>query len=403
MKKILLVMPYGSVGGMERLALNFYNQYKLDGYEVKAVKIIQLQSDIIHFGTDEIALSTIDFNEMSFLKRFWFYIKIPFILRKIIKQNQITHSIAFGDMANVFSSLTFTNEFKIASIHALKSVEFISKSFLNSVFKKAFQTSYRYFDKVVCISEAIKADLVEKCNYKFPENLQVIYNPHNVKQIEALTQEVLDSAFEEELFSKKVVLFLGRLSLQKAPWHLIKAFSLLPNNDHSIKLVLIGDGDQHITNALELLVDKLNIKENVVFLGRKSNPYKYLKKASVLALSSYYEGTPNVIVEAIATETPIVSSNCTDGIIELMSVKQHDSIEKFIITESGIITPNFFKGSLLFPVNQEIIYEEHVFAKALTEVLNIDTYRKKLIQNKEKLLKKFDLNIVSKQYLSKIK
>jgi len=83
MRKILLIMPYGSVGGMERLALNFYNQYREDGYEVKAVKIIQLQSDIIHFGTDEIALSTIDFNQMSFLRRFWFYIKIPFILRKL--------------------------------------------------------------------------------------------------------------------------------------------------------------------------------------------------------------------------------------------------------------------------------------------------------------------------------
>ena len=43
-------MPYGGVGGMERLALNFYNQYKSQGYTVKAIKIIQLDSDIIHFG-----------------------------------------------------------------------------------------------------------------------------------------------------------------------------------------------------------------------------------------------------------------------------------------------------------------------------------------------------------------
>jgi len=150
----------------------------------------------------------------------------------------------------------------------------------------------------------------------------VIYNPHNIKQIELLTQEVLDSPSEEALFSKKVVLFLGRLSLQKAPWHLIKAFSLLQNDEDSIQLVFIGDGDQHMTDYLDQLIEKLQITKNVVFLGRKSNPYKYLKKATVLALSSYYEGTPNVIVEAIATETPIVSSNCTGGIVELMSVNQ---------------------------------------------------------------------------------
>ena len=108
MKSILLIMPYGSVGGMERLAINFYNYYKNNGYTVKAIKIIKLESDIINFGDDELFLSNIDFFEMSFAKRFLFYLKIPFMIRKIIKQNKTSHSIAFGDMANIFSSLTFS-------------------------------------------------------------------------------------------------------------------------------------------------------------------------------------------------------------------------------------------------------------------------------------------------------
>lgn len=285
MKNILLFMPYGSVGGMERLALNFYHQYRKEGFEVKAVKIIQLESDIIHFGADEIALSTIDFNEMSFLERFWFYVKIPFLLRKIITQNEITHSIAFGDMANVFSSLTFTKEFKIASIHALKSVEFVSKSFLNSVFEMAFKTSYRVFDKVVCISQAIEDDLIKRCGYRF-QNLEVIYNPHDVERIAEMSILPLDSEFEKELFQKKVILFLGRLSEQKAPWHLIKSFSLLKEPD--VVLVFIGDGGASITGLLHELIDDLGISDSVFFLGRKSNPYHYLKQASVLALTSYY-------------------------------------------------------------------------------------------------------------------
>jgi hypothetical protein len=129
MKNILLIMPYGSVGGMERLALNFYTHYKSQGYEVKAIKIIQLPTDIIHFGEDEISLSTIDFNQMSFSKRFWFYFTIPFLIRKIVKENRTTHSISFGDMANVFSSLSFTSEYKIASIHSFKSIELLVSHF----------------------------------------------------------------------------------------------------------------------------------------------------------------------------------------------------------------------------------------------------------------------------------
>ncbi len=394
-------MPYGSVGGMERLALNFYTYYKLQGYSVKAIKIIQLPSDIIHFGDDEIALSTIDFSEMSFIKRFWFYFKIPFLIRKIVKQNQSTHSIAFGDMANVFSSLSFTSEYKIASIHALKSVEFVNKSFLSSVFKMAFKTSYFYFDKVVCISQAIKIDLLEKCDFKFKNKLQVIYNPHNILQIEKLATIQLDLKSEKDLFKNDIILFLGRMSTQKAPWHLIKAFSLLENKENKIKLVLIGDGDKNVTDYLLKLVDKLNLQQNVIFLGRKSNPYQYLKKAKVLALSSYYEGTPNVIVEAIATETPIVSSNCTNGIIELMSVEEKYNSNENIITESGIITPNFFKGSLAIPSNDEITNEEVIFAKALQEVLENNSFKKNLINNKQLLLEKFNLERIALQYVTK--
>ena len=399
MKNILLIMPYGSVGGMERLALNFYNHYKEKGYKVKAIKIIQLSSDIIHFNNDEIALSTLDFNEMSFIKRFWFYVKIPFLIRKIIKKNKISHSIAFGDMANVFSSLTFTKEFKIASIHALKSVEFVNKNFLNTVFKMGFKTSYYFFNKVVCISEAIKKDVLENCGYKFKNNLQVIYNPHNVKQINDLASLKIESIDESSIFNNDVILFLGRMSAQKAPWHLIKSFSLLENSNNKIKLVLIGDGDKAITDYLYKLVDKLKISENVIFLGRKSNPYQYLKRAKILALTSYYEGTPNVIVEAIATQTPIVSSNCTDGILELMSVSQSTTIENCIETEAGIITPNFFKGTLSIPKDDAITTEEITFAKALQRVLENKKYKSNIVNNNTILLEKFNLEKIAQQYL----
>jgi glycosyltransferase involved in cell wall biosynthesis len=399
MKNILLIMPYGSVGGMERLALNFYNQYKEQGYEVKAIKIIQLPTDIIHFDEDEIALSKVDFCEMSFAKRFLFYCKIPFLINRIIKKHRITHSIAFGDMANVFSSLSGTKEYKIASIHALKSVEFVNKNFLATIFKLAFKSSYYFFDKVVCISEAIKKDLIDKCGYTFITNLAVIYNPHNIKQIEEMALLPLESDTEKALFQNQVILFLGRLSIQKAPWHLIKAFSLLENSTNKIKLVLIGDGDQNVTDYLLQLVEKLNIKNNVVFLGRKSNPYHYLNKARVLALTSYYEGTPNVIVEAIATGTPIVSSNCTDGIIELMSSTLYEKLEDVIVTESGIITPTFFKGNLGIPSDKKITMEERVFSNALEMVLSDTKYQQELLYNKKKLLEKFDLENVAQLYL----
>jgi glycosyltransferase involved in cell wall biosynthesis len=230
--------------------------------------------------------------------------------------------------------------------------------------------------------------------------LKVLYNPHDFEAIDRLSDEHLESVFEEELFQNKVILFLGRLTLVKAPWHLIKAFSLLKNLDNSMKLVFIGDGDEGLTNYLLELTVKLGIKENVVFLGRKSNPYPYLKRASILALTSYYEGTPNVIVEAIATETPIVTSNCTDGILELMSTKKQIIQEDFILTESGIITPSFYKGRLDIPLDETVTNEEIIFSKAINKVLFQDDYVSVIKKNKEQLLSKFNLETIAANYLS---
>tara|TARA_R110002050_G_scaffold296426_1_gene456408 strand:- start:57807 stop:59021 length:1215 start_codon:yes stop_codon:yes gene_type:complete len=402
MKQILLIMPYGSVGGMERLALTFYNYYKGKGYKIKAVKFIKLESDIINFEEDELFFKPYDFSSMSILERFVFYFKIPFMLRNIIKKHTITHSIAFGDMANFFSSLTFTNEFKIGSIHALKSVEFISKTFFNSIFKLSYKTTYKYLNKVVCISNAIKKDLINNCNYKF-NNLEVIYNPHNVEEVIRLSNYPIENEFEKEIFSKKTILFLGRMSIQKSPWHLIKSFSLIKKNIEDINLVFIGDGDKKVTKYVTNLINDLNLKNNIFLLGRKSNPYKYIKSANILALSSHYEGTPNVIVESIAVGTPVVSSYCTKGVIELMSLNDHEEQPENIILESGIVSPNLFKGVLGIPDSTDIIEEEYKFANALELMLKDNAFKKSLTNIRLDLLSKFDLNIVANKYLEKTK
>ena len=402
MKNILLIIPYGGVGGMERLAFNFYKQYISRGYNVKVIKIIQLDSDIVHFGDDEIALSTKDFIQMSFINRLYFYCKLPFLIHNVIKKNKISLSISFGDMTNLFSSLSFSKEYKIGSIHSFKSIEFKEQNFLNKIFKLAYKTSYFFFDKVVCISQAVRLDLIENCGFKFPKKIQVLYNPHDISEIQNLSEEHLESDFEEQLFQNKVVLFLGRISLVKAPWHLIKSFSLLKNLDNSIKLVFIGDGDIYLTKYLIELTAKFGIEENVVFLGRKSNPYSYLKRASVLAMTSYYEGTPNVIVEAIATGTPIVSSNSTSGLRELMSNKEYIHFNNFISTECGIITPSFYFGSFKIPLDESIINEEIIFSKAISELLNNEDYAIKIEENKVNLLDKFNLEVIASEYISSI-
>ncbi len=401
MKNIILIMPYGSVGGMERLALTFYNHYQLKGYNVKAIKLIKLESDIINFNDDdEYFLSEKDFFELSALKRILFYFLAPYKIRKILKKENATHSISFGDMANIFSSLTFTKEKKISSIHALKSVELNDTNSFNKLIKISYKKLYGPFSKVVCISNDIKRDLIENCGFNYPKKMEVIYNPHNVKRLLELSNEPIDNTEEEELFSKKTILFIGRLSIQKSPWHLINSFYLLQKNKIDANLIFIGDGNQQVINHIKSLATKYNVIDKIHFLGRKNNPYKYLKRANVLALSSHYEGTPNVIVESIAVGVPVVSSYCTDGIIELMSLDSHKIKNENKFVEAGIVTPNLYKGSLGIPKNNEFLLEEEKFADALKHALESSKLKENLLSKRDELLSKFDVEIVSEKYLS---
>jgi glycosyltransferase involved in cell wall biosynthesis len=138
----------------------------------------------------------------------------------------------------------------------------------------------------------------------------------------------------------------------------------------------------------------------VFLLGRRSNPYKYIAAADLLVLSSNYEGTPNVIVESIAIGTPIVSSYCTKGIMELMSFEDSPESDLNIETISGIITPNFFEGKLEIPADNVITDKEKQFSKALSIVLNDERFKENLNTHKSTLLSKFDMKTVANKYLS---
>lgn len=398
-RHILLIIPYGGVGGMERLALNLYHHYRSLGDRVKVMKLVRLPDDIVNFGEDEIALSERDLTEMSALRRAGFYLSIPFSIARVVRAHGITHSIAMGDMGNLFSSLSPSREFRVASIHSLKSVELAGGGVLNRIFRLAYRTSYRRFDRVVSISRTIRNDLLDNCGYRFPDNLAVVYNPHDLSAITKAAAEPL-APDEAALFSGPTVVFLGRLTGVKALWHLIRAFQAVLGRGTQARLIFIGDGDADMTGYLQSLVKGYGIATQVTFLGRRTNPYKYLAHADVLALSSHFEGTPNVIVEAIALGVPVVSSHCTDGVVELMSTRDVGGFDTPLALEAGIMTPPLTGRRDEITHQTPMMPAELALADGIAAVLENPTYRESVRRNRGKLLQKFELARSAHAYLA---
>ncbi len=117
-----------------------------------------------------------------------------------------------------------------------------------------------------------------------------------------------------------VVMGVGRLTRQKDFKTLIRAFEILTRKIPS-RLIILGEGNERM--ALEDLTARLGLADRVDFPGHVENPYAYVSRASLFVLSSLWEGSPNVLTEALALGTPVVATDCPSGPREVLAKGRH--------------------------------------------------------------------------------
>jgi glycosyltransferase involved in cell wall biosynthesis len=175
---------------------------------------------------------------------------------------------------------------------------------------------YPLAERTLCVSQGVKSDLVS--NYKVPEEkCLVIYNPLEIDKIAVLAQEPVEHPwFQGDV---PVLLACGRLTAAKNYPLLLRAVKLaLP--EQPVRLVILGTGEDR--PQLEAYAGELGISPQVAFLGFQKNPYKYMARAAALVLSSSVEGFANVLLEAMACGTPVVSTRCPSGPEEIITPEE---------------------------------------------------------------------------------
>lgn len=159
---------------------------------------------------------------------------------------------------------------------------------------------YNVFDELIFVSPSGLKGFCEL----FPcvtVNKSVIPNVFNIEKIKSL-------ATEKVHYPCFTFVSVGRLVDVKGFDRLINAFSKLCESVKiDIALIIIGDGDKK--SALQIQIESLNIKNNVVLLGFVENPYKYIAAADVYVSSSHVEGQPLSIGEAMLLNKPIIATN----------------------------------------------------------------------------------------------
>lgn len=173
--------------------------------------------------------------------------------------------------------------------------------------------AYPRADIIVAVSNGIARDLYTLRTLP-REKVRVIYNPVDIEKVRGLAS--LDPGHPWfAVDAPPVILGIGRLSPQKDFGTLIRAFAQL-RKTRDARLLILGEGAERV--SLESLVEELDLGDCVSMPGYVENPYAYIHRAAMVAVSSRWEGMINVIIEAIAVGTQVVSTDCHSGPSEIL-------------------------------------------------------------------------------------
>ena len=167
-------------------------------------------------------------------------------------------------------------------------------------------------DAVVAVSEGVADDLVRRAGMP-RRRVEVIYNPVITPQLGLLAAEPPTHPWFRE--NRPIVLAIGRLTAQKNFPLLIDAFALI-GRDSDARLVILGEGPDRA--MLEAKIRQHGLETRVAMPGFVDNPYSYLARARLLALSSDFEGLPTVLIEGLALGTAVVATDCPSGPREIL-------------------------------------------------------------------------------------
>ena len=190
--------------------------------------------------------------------------------------------------------------------------------------RRLIRRLYRRAAHVVCVSRAIRDDLADRFGVD-TERMAVVPNPIDVER----TRAAAAGPPPHPWCAAEPPVFVNVASLKARKGHhlLLGAFRRLRAHA-ACRLLILGEGPLRV--ELEDEARRLGVAGDVAFLGFVTDPFRYMARAAALVVASSCEGFPNVILEAMACGTPVISTPWlgVDDIIE-------DSIDGVVVPQAA--------------------------------------------------------------------
>ena len=315
-------------GGMERVLANKANWLVEHGYEVVIVTTDQ-RSRQPYFPIDkrvqcyDLGINYDENNGKSFINKLIHYPYKLMIHRKKLSNllKLLKADIVISMFCNDVSFVPFIKDGskKILEIHfsRYKRLQYRRKGIWKLADRWRYRTDAKvvnHFDKFIVLTEE------DKGYWGNLSNMIVIPNARTFK------------VSEPAKLNHSKVIAVGRLEHQKGFERLIDAWRIIVNEMPDWSLQIVGNGE--LREELQKQIDKLGLSDKISLGKTETDMISVYKSASILAMSSYYEGLPMVLLEAQAVGLPIVSFACKCGPKDVIE----DGLDGFLVKEGDVKT-----------------------------------------------------------------
>lgn len=329
---LTILIPHLCMGGAEKVTVNLINA--LEKLDVEIDLLLLKQKDLkIKKANDLIVSEFKDKVNVIYMPSTRAIYSISWLF-SYMKKKEPTSFLSVLDNMNILTflvSLLTNNKHKIfLTIHNNISNELrLKKNFKQIVISYFVKYIYRHAKKIITVSNGISDNLVFK--YKIPQScIKTIYNPIITSDLALKAKADCPHPWLRTP-TKPVILAVGSFRPQKDFPTLIKAFSIV-RKQIDVRLIILGEGT--LREELESMVKTFNIEDSVSLPGFSDNVYSFMSKADLFVLSSQTEALPTVLIEALACNTPVISTDCEYGPREILEngkfgtlVKPGDYIE----------------------------------------------------------------------------
>lgn len=304
-----------------------------------------------HFLDDSVQYIKQDPSPSSKLRE---YVGSVLNIRKILKTTKPDVAISWRCNAGCFLKIASLG-LSVKTVYSERTDPYTETSIALKI--SAFIASFS--DGGVFQTEAVR----KYYKFLYPRSI-VIHNPISVNSADFSNVDYVNR--------KKEIVHIGRMFLpQKRQDLMLYAFEKFLQNNPDYVLSFYGDGIDF--NRVKSLATELNIEKNVIFHGNVVGASKKISNSKLLVLTSDYEGIPNVIMEALATGVPVVSTDCSPGGARVLIDDE----------KNGFIVP---------------VGDVNAIAQKMSEVVKDEKLAGQFIKNGKTKLQQFNPNMIFKQW-----